>query len=220
MMRILLVDDHVLFREGVQSLLSAQPDMDVIGEAGSVAEATALAGQMRPDLILMDFVLPDGTGLEATTAILAELPQIKIVFLTFHDDDERLFAALRAGAKGYLLKNVSSADLLDMLRRVGSGQAALTPDKVARVLDEFARQPPAAARPEAIAEALTPREREVLVELGAGATNQEIAERLVISVSTVKKHVTSILSKLEVPNRREAARLARGKHGSDESGPV
>jgi two-component system, NarL family, nitrate/nitrite response regulator NarL len=210
-MRILLVDDHVLFREGVESLLAAQPDLDVIGEAGSVAEAIALARQFQPELILMDFVLPDGTGLDATTAILADLPQVKIVFLTFHDDDERLFAALRAGAKGYLLKNVSSAELLAKLRGVRDGQAALTLDKVTRVLDEFARQAPAPAQPEAVTEELTPREREVLAELATGASNQEIAVRLVISVSTVKKHVTSILTKLNVPNRREAARLVRGK---------
>jgi len=211
-MRILLVDDHVLFREGVQSLLAAQPDMDVIGEAGSVAEAIKLARQLHPELILMDFVLPDGTGLDATTAILADLPQVKIVFLTFHDDDERLFAALRGGAKGYLLKNVSSADLVAFLRGVRDGQAALTPDKVTRVLDEFARQPPPPAGPQAVTEELTPREREVLAELAKGASNREIGERLVISVSTVKKHVTSILAKLNVPNRREAARLVRGQH--------
>ena len=210
-MRILLVDDHVLFREGVQSLLAAQPDMDVIGEAGSVAEAIKMARQLHPELILMDFVLPDGTGLDATTAILADLPQVKIVFLTFHDDDERLFAALRGGAKGYLLKNVSSADLVAFLRGVRDGQAALTPDKVTRVLDEFARQPASAAAP-SVTEELTPREREVLAELAKGASNREIGERLVISVSTVKKHVTSILAKLNVPNRREAARLVRGQH--------
>jgi two-component system, NarL family, nitrate/nitrite response regulator NarL len=218
-MRILLVDDHVLFREGVESLLAAQPDLDVIGEAGSVAEAIALARQFQPELILMDFVLPDGTGLDATTAILADLPQVKIVFLTFHDDDERLFAALRAGAKGYLLKNVSSAELLAKLRGVRDGQAALTLDKVTRVLDEFARQAPAPAQPEAVTEELTPREREVLAELATGASNHEIAVRLVISVSTVKKHVTSILTKLNVPNRREAARLARGKHEANKPGP-
>ncbi|MCL7452913.1 MAG: response regulator transcription factor [Anaerolineae bacterium] len=218
-MRILLVDDHVLFREGVESLLAAQPDLDVIGEAGSVAEAIALARQFQPELILMDFVLPDGTGLDATTAILADLPQVQIVFLTFHDDDERLFAALRAGAKGYLLKNVSSAELLAKLRGVRDGQAALTPDKVTRVLDEFARQAPAPAQPEAVTEELTPREREVLAELATGASNHEIAVRLVISVSTVKKHVTSILDKLNVPNRREAARLVSGRQEFNKPAP-
>jgi two-component system response regulator NreC len=211
-MEILLVDDHVLFREGVQSLLSAQPDMDVIGEAGSVAEAITLARQLRPELILMDFVMPDGTGLDATRAILADLPQTKVVFLTFHDDDQRLFAALRSGAKGYLLKNVSSADLVAFLHGVGDGQTALTPDKVTRLMDEFARQPAPRTESQALNAALTPREREVLAELATGATNHEIGERLVISVSTVKKHVTSILAKLDVPNRREAARLVRDMH--------
>jgi DNA-binding NarL/FixJ family response regulator len=184
----------------------------VVGEAGSVDEAIALARRLKPELILMDFVLPDGTGLDATTPILAELPQTKIVFLTFHDDDERLFAALRAGAKGYLLKNVSSAELLGLLRGVADGQAALSPDKVTRLMDEFARQPAAPAAPQTVSDALTPREREVLHELGKGASNREIGKRLVISVSTVKKHVTSILTKLNVPNRREAARLVRSQH--------
>jgi DNA-binding NarL/FixJ family response regulator len=211
MMRILLVDDHVLFRQGVAGLLDAQPDLKVVGEAGTVAQAIARVQERQPDLILMDFVLPDGTGLEATHAILAGLPEAKIVFLTFHDDDERLFAALRAGAKGYLLKDVSIVELVIYLRGVGSGEAALTPRLVSRVLDEFARQGQARSQPQAAPEDLTPREWEVLAELETGASNREIADRLVISENTVKKHVCSILSKLDVQNRREAARFTRNR---------
>ena len=210
-MRILLVDDHALFREGVQGLLAAQPDLDVVGGASSVTEAIARARELRPDLILMDFGLPDGTGLDATMAILADLPQVKIVFLTFHDDDERLFAAIRAGAKGYLLKSVTSAELLAFLRGVGRGQAALTPVMTTRILDEFARQPRPPAHPQAVHNELTPREREVLAQLATGASNHDIARRLVISENTVKNHVRSILAKLNLPNRREAAR--RYQHG-------
>jgi DNA-binding NarL/FixJ family response regulator len=209
MIRILLVDDHVLFRQGVAGLLAAQPDLKVAGEAGTVAEAIARARELQPDLILMDFVLPDGTGLEATGAILASLPQAKIVFLTFHDDDERLFAAIRAGAKGYLLKDVSVVELVTYLRGVGSGEAALTPRLVSRVLDEFARQGQTPSQPQAVPDDLTPREWEVLAELETGASNREIGDRLVISENTVKKHVCSILSKLDVQNRREAARFVK-----------
>jgi DNA-binding NarL/FixJ family response regulator len=208
-MRLMLVDDHVLFREGLVSLINAQPDLEVVGEAGSVAESVALARAVRPDLILMDFSLPDGTGLEATVTILAEQPQIQIVFLTFHEDDERLFDAIRAGARGYLLKNVSSAKLLAYVRGVKAGEAALMPQMTSRILEEFARLPtPARPLPEAPS-VLTDREAEVLRELASGASNRDIADRLVISENTVKNHVRSILSKLGLQNRREAARFAR-----------
>ncbi|MFO7743526.1 MAG: response regulator transcription factor [Anaerolineae bacterium] len=215
-MRILLVDDHVLFREGVTSLLNSQPDMELVGEAGTVAEAIALTKRLRPDVVLMDFGLPDGTGLDATQAILRDQPETDIVFLTFHDDDERLFAAIRKGAKGYLLKNVSTSELLKYLRGLEKHEAAITPDMTSRILEEFARSRPteAADRPEL--DELTPRELEVLEELTTGATNREIADRLIISKNTVRNHVSSILNKLNVGNRREAARVARRRGLSDE----
>jgi len=215
-MRILLVDDHVLFREGVTSLLNSQPDMELVGEAGTVAEAIALTEKLQPDLVLMDFGLPDGTGLDATRAILDDQPETDIVFLTFHDDDERLFAAIREGAKGYLLKNVSTSELLKYLRGLEKGQAAVTPDMTSRILEEFARSRPAEAADRPDLNELTPRELEVLEELTTGATNGEIADRLIISKNTVKNHVSSILTKLDVENRREAARVARRRGLSDE----
>jgi DNA-binding NarL/FixJ family response regulator len=210
-MRLLLVDDHVLFREGVAGLIRAQADLEVVGEAGSVAEAIAMAHTLPLDLILMDFSLPDGTGLDATLAILAERPQTKIVFLTFHEDDERLFAAIRAGAKGYLLKNVSTSKLLAYLRGVQSGEAALTPEMTGRILDEFARLGTHSRMATEVPAGLTDRELEVLRELATRASNREIADRLFISENTVKNHVRSILSKLNLQNRREAARFAREK---------
>lgn len=215
-MRVLLVDDHVLFREGLAGLLTSQPDFDLVGEAGSVAEAIRLAHDLQPDLVLMDFSLPDGTGLDATRAILADRPDTKIVILTVHEEDERLFAAIRAGARGYLLKSVSVSKLLAYLRGVEGGQAAISPDMVGRVLDEFACLEPAATARGAEPHDLTPRELEVLQELAAGATNQEIAQRLVISENTVKNHVRSILAKLDVSNRREAASFAQ-RHGLTQS---
>jgi two-component system NarL family response regulator len=208
-MRVLLVDDHVLFREGLVSLVDAQPDLEVVGEAGTVSDAIAQARVLRPDLILMDFNLPDGTGLDATSTILKDLPQTKIVFLTFNDDDERLFSAIRAGAKGYLLKNVSSSKLLSFLRGVQTGAAALTPEMTSRILSEFARLAPASESPQSPPSDLTPRELDVLQVLATGASNREIADRLVISDNTVKNHVRSILSKLGLNNRREAAEYAR-----------
>jgi DNA-binding NarL/FixJ family response regulator len=167
-----------------------------------------MARQVQPDLVLMDFTLPDGTGLDATQAILAERPETLIVFLTVHEEDDRLFAAIRGGAKGYLLKNVPVAKLLERLRGLEQEEAAISPALTSRILQEFSRTR-AVHEPDGAALAqLTPRELEVLQELATGATNREIAERLYITENTVKNHVSSILSKLNLQNRREAARFA------------
>jgi len=210
-MRLLVVDDQVLFREGLVSLLGSQPDLTVVGEASTVAEAIALARKLKPDLILMDFTLPDGTGLEATEAILAERPETNIVFLTIHEQDNRLFDAVRSGAKGYLLKNVAAAKLLDYLRGVERGEAAISLTMASHILQEFYRQRPRLHTERAEIDHLTWREKQVFRELVTGATNQEIAERLVITENTVKVHVRNILVKLNLRNRREAVNYAR-KH--------
>jgi len=209
-MRIVLVDDHVLFREGLAGLLNSQPDLSVVGEAGSVPEAVALARKLQPDLVLLDLGLPPGSGLDAMRAILADRPETNIVFLTVHEEDDLLFAAIRGGAKGYLLKNTPVSKLLPYLRGVELGEAAITPLMARRILDEFShsKRP---CEPEDEPGDLTPREAEVLRELSTGATNREIAERLVISERTVKNHVSNILSKLHLKNRREAARVARSR---------
>jgi two-component system NarL family response regulator len=208
--RLLLVDDHVLFREGLISLIAPQPDFHVIGQAGSVQEAVTLARQLRPDIILMDFILPDGTGLDATLAILAEMPGTRIVFLTVHEDDETLFAAIRAGAVGYLFKNTRSADLLKRLRAVTRGEAGISPAVALRILDEFSKttSPPAGGDEPAGTE-LTPREIEIIRELAQGASNREIARHLVISENTVKNHVRNVLAKLHLRNRREVVEYAQ-----------
>lgn len=211
-MKILLVDDHALFREGLASLLKAQADMELVGMAGTVREAVEITLEKRPDIVLMDFGLSDGTGLEATQKILAQLPEVIVIFLTIYDDDERLFSALRHGARGYLPKNVSVSKLLDYLRGTQRGEAAITPTLTSRVLEQFARvnqnHYPMEAIPEVVA-TLTARELEVLKEIRTGATNQEIAARLVISERTVKNHISSILAKLNMKNRYAAARLAQ-----------
>ena len=208
-MRILIVDDHALIREGLASVLSGQPDIQVVGQASSVQEAVEMNVKLVPDLILMDFGLPDGTGLDATRAILATHPETKIVFLTVHEDDEHLFEAIRVGAKGFLLKNVSSTKLLSALRGVDRGEAALMPTMTTRIFNEFVRLGDGGQRRAAKTESLTAREQEVLTHLEKGATNREIAERLFISEYTVKNHVRNILAKLNLHSRRQATQYMR-----------
>lgn len=211
-MRLLIIDDHILFREGLIGLLNGQPDIEVVGQAGTVADAVRLARELCPDLVLMDFGLPDGSGLEATQAILAERPDTSIVFLTVHDQDDRLFAAIRAGAKGYLLKNVALSNLLAYLRGIEQGEVAISLTMTSQIFKEFLRLRPPTEASTLDGVELTWREEEVLRELAAGATNQEIAEHLVIAENTVKVHVHHILSKLNLRNRREAINYARN-HG-------
>jgi two-component system response regulator NreC len=205
---ILIVDDHALVRDGLVSLIDPQPDLLVVGQAGSMHEAIALAQRARPDVVLMDFSLPDGTGDQATRAILAALPKTKIVFLTVHDDDERLFAALAAGASGYLLKSVGSADLLSRLRGVAHGEIAFPPAIVQRVLEVAAHRAAlrAPAAP-ALAE-LTEREVEVLRLIVQGYTNRQIADTLILSVRTVEYHRANITGKLGLRSRTELVRYA------------
>jgi two-component system NarL family response regulator len=209
---ILLVDDHALFREGLASLINAQPDMRVVGQAGALREALALARETKPQLVLMDISLAEGTGLEAARGILAEQPATKIIFLTVHADDENLFAAIRTGAMGYLVKNVRVTELLKRLRAVARGEPGIPPAIARRILDEFSRT--AAPRPAGAPEVteLTARETEIIRELARGATNREIAQHFVISENTVRNHVRSVLAKLHLRSRREAASYARD-HG-------
>lgn len=201
-MRILLVEDHILFQESLGRLLDAQSDMKVVGGATSVQEAIAKARQFKPDVILMDFTLPDGTGVDATEAILAELPATRIIFLTIHEEDQNIFEAVRHGAVGYLPKNVTSSRLLSYLRGLEKGEVAIQPEFTARILKEFANMPVRESAEEDISR-LTPRQREILRELKTGATNRQIAARLVISEQTVKNHVSRVLKKLNLKSRHE-----------------
>ena len=211
-LKLLLVDDHVLFRGGLVRLLAAQPDIKVIGEAGSVREAIALARKLQPDLILMDLSLPDGTGIEATIAILAEQPAIKIIFLTVHDDDEHLFTAIRAGGIGYLLKNVGATELVSRVRGVRNGEAAISAQLAGRILAEFSRLPAPQADDVGPKADLTSRERDIVRMLARGISNREIAQQLVISENTVKNHVQNVLAKLHLHSRRDVQDYARS-HG-------
>lgn len=209
-LRLFLADDHVLVREGVAGLLATQPDIEIVGEASDGLEALEKARALQPDVILMDIGMPRCDGLEATRLIKREMPEVKIVMLTVHDADERLFEAIRSGAQGYLLKNINSAELLEMLRGIVRGEAPISRAMAARILAEFARQ--GETQPSEAELLLTSREREVLRWVARGATNREIAARLVISENTVKNHVRNILHKLHLANRVQAMVYAR-QHG-------
>ena len=208
--RILLADDNDLFREGLAGLINAQPDMEAVGQAADGLEALTLARDLRPDLIVMDIKMPVCDGLEATRLIRAEWPEARVLILTVHDEDDKLFEAIKSGASSYLLKDVHSADFLRGLRSALAGEAALPSKLAIRLLTEFARlaNRPNAASPQSDFPDLTPREREVLNLIATDATDKEIAEKLTLSLHTVKTHVRSILSKLHAVNRRHAAKLA------------
>jgi DNA-binding NarL/FixJ family response regulator len=208
-MKIVIVDDHVLFREGLAAIIRSESDIKIVGQAGTVREAIETVKVLKPDMVLMDFGLPDGTGADATRAILHEYPECKIVFLTMSEEDEDLFAAIRSGARGYLLKNMHPSKLISSLRSVHQGESAVSRTMTLRLMEELARsrEPAHPGDP-----TLTRRELEVLRELATGLTNQEIADRLFIAENTVKYHVHSILEKLGLADRREAATYAR-EHG-------
>ena len=204
--RILLVDDQELLRMGFRMVLEAQTDLEVVGEAGDGREAVALAGSLDPDVILMDVRMPVMDGVEATRELVASGGRARIIILTTFDLDEYAYAALRAGASGFLLKDASPADLLWAIRAVASGDAVVAPSTTRRLLATIAHRLPDGAtdgpRPaDPQLEGLTPREREVLLEVAGGLSNGEIAERLVLSEATVKTHVGRILAKLELRDR-------------------
>ncbi|MFN8454046.1 MAG: response regulator transcription factor [Anaerolineae bacterium] len=210
--RVLLADDHILFREGLAGILSAQPNFEVVGEAGDGLEALVKARQLVPDLILMDIAMPGGDGLEATRQIKQELPATVIVMLTVQDEEETLLEAIKNGAQGYLLKSMSSRQILELLQAAMQGHAAITPALAGCILEEFrrlSRQAP--CPPEVETATLTGREQEVLSLVAERATDQQIAAALSVSLYTVKSHMRNILAKLQVSNRRQATQYARHK---------
>src|SRR5262249_50467709 len=207
-LRLLLVDDHALFREGLIALLSYQKDFTVVGEAEDAESAVLQARALKPDIVLMDIELPGDDGVSATQQLTMELPAITVVMLTVRDDSQTLFEAIKAGAQGYLVKNVRSWELLEQLRGLARGEAAISRRLAARILEEVRGQ----TEPVGPGEALTPRELDVLELVAARLSNAEIAERLVVSEHTVKHHLKSILSKLHLRSRHQAAAygVARG----------
>ena len=212
MIRVMLVDDQALFREGLRTLLSIREDLEVVGEAENGRDGVDMAVQLKPDVILMDLRMPVLNGVAATERIQKEQPDSKVIVLTTFDDDEYVFDGLRAGAVGYLLKDVSSDKLVEAIRAAARGESFLEPSIAAKVVAEFTRmsgekRPSAEEQP--LVEPLSDRELEILTVLSEGASNREIAQKLYITEGTVKNHVTNILGKLGVRDRTQAALKAR-----------
>jgi DNA-binding NarL/FixJ family response regulator len=208
--RVVIADDQALFREGLRTLLSTRAEVDVVGEAANGEEALSLVQSFAPDVVLMDLRMPLVDGIQATALIRERWPDVPVLALTTFDDDASLFGALRAGATGYLLKDVSSDTLVSAIQAAARGESFLQSTVTGRVVAAFARLMDAAGpRAEALVLPLSPREREILTLLGTGASNKEIADRLCLAEGTVKNHVTSILTKLDVRDRTQAALRAR-----------
>jgi len=199
--RVVIVDDHVLVRSGLEVVLGLFDDIELVGQAGDGDEAVRLCDELQPDVVLMDLVMPGTSGVEATRRILASRPGTKVVALTSFSDEDLIGETLRAGAIGYLMKNVSADQLADAVRSAHAGRSTLAPEAADALVRSIS-----APRPSA--DALTAREREVLKLMADGLTNADIAERLVIGVATVKTHVSSIISKLGVSTRTEATATA------------
>lgn len=207
-LRILLVDDHPLVRNGLRALLSSVPDLAVVGEAANGQEAIAQALELQPDIILMDLHMPELNGVEATRQIVQASPRTGILVLTMLEDDASVFAAMRAGARGYLLKGADQAEVLRAIDVIAHGEAIFSPAIAQRLMQYFANTQP--ILPQAAFPDLTEREREILGLIALGKSNAEIAEDLVLSPKTVSNHVSNIFSKLQVVDRAQAVLRARG----------
>ena len=209
--RLLIADDHTLFREGVRALLSAVADLQVVGEAATGEEAVTQAAALLPDVILMDIQMPGVNGIEATRRILRANPHIGVIVVTMLEDDDSVFAAMRAGARGYVLKGADKAEILSAIRAVAGGAALFSPAIARRLMNFFQNLGAAAGQP-ALAQVfpeLTDREREILDRIAQGHNNKEIAEQLSLSPKTVSNYVSNIFSKLQVADRAQAIILAR-----------
>ena len=204
---MLLADDHPIVRDGLKAILEAEPDIEVVGEAASGQEAAEMVGRLKPDIIIMDLAMPGMSGIEATRHIKQQNPDIKIMALTMHDSDEYFFQVINAGASGYFVKGGSSADLVSALRTVGQGDVFLYPSVATKLVSDYLTRV-RTGKDRGSFEGLTEREREVMRLLAEGRSNQEIADLLVLSVSTVQTHSAHILAKLGLHSRTELVRFA------------
>jgi DNA-binding NarL/FixJ family response regulator len=206
-LRVLIADDHPVFRMGLRALLDSLPEMLVLGEASNGEDAVRLTAELQPDVVVMDLKMPGMDGVQATHDIVANHPRTAILVLTLSDDDESVFAAMRAGARGYLVKGADTDEVVAAVIAVGCGEAIFGPPIALRILSFLTR--PLSAYDEAVFPELTRREREVLDLIAAGATNVEIAKRLFLSPKTVRNHVSSVFTKLQVADRAHAIVRAR-----------
>ena len=209
--RVLIVDDHALFRRGLEMVLAEEPDIDLVGEASDGAEAVQKAGEALPDVVLMDIRMPRSSGIEACRAMKEVAPSTKIVMLTISDEEADLFEAIRAGASGYLLKDIPYDEVADVVRAVHGGQSLINPSMAAKLLTEFAalaKREESERAEQVPAPRLTEREIEVLKLVARGMNNRDIAKELFISENTVKNHVRNILEKLQIHSRMEAVMIA------------
>jgi len=207
MIRVLLVDDHPLFLEGVRAALGSDPSIEIVGEAGDVAHAIEAAAAIEPDVVLMDLGLPDGSGIDAIRSVLAVSPETRVLVMTMSTDDDAVVAAMRAGARGYVVKGAGRGDLLDAVRTVAAGGAVFSPtvaDRLGSFFSGLAAQPGRELFPQ-----LSEREREVLDLMARGYDNRRIARELYLSDKTVRNHVSAVIGKLEAPDRAEAIQRAR-----------
>ena len=207
-LQILIAEDHPLFRKGMVSLLSSVPDFEVVGEATTGEEAVVRAEQLQPDVVLMDLQMPEVNGIEATRRILQQSPSVRVLVVTLFEDEDSVFMALRAGARGYVLKDSDEEEMVHAIRAVGKGEAIFSPNVATRVLAYFAASPPGGAPPQAFP-TLTDREREILDLIAQGYPNPSIAKQLSLSTKTVGNYVSNIFTKLQVADRAQAIIRAR-----------
>ncbi|NNC92724.1 MAG: response regulator transcription factor [Acidimicrobiia bacterium] len=203
-MKVVLVDDHEVVRQGLKTLIDGQDDLDVVGEAGDVDNAIRQVGYHSPDVVVMDVRLPDGTGVEACREIRSRWPDVKVLMLTSYADEEALVSSIMAGASGYVLKRIDSGDLVDAVRRVGNGESLLDPNLTDRLFARIRGDEP----DDPLLARLSPQERKILDLIAEGKTNRQIAEELFLAEKTVKNYVSNLLSKLEMSRRSEAAAYA------------
>ena len=206
-LRVLIADDHPLFRDGLRGLLESTEEAVVVGEAADGDEAVRLAANLQPDVVLMDLNMPGTNGIEATRIIVRNAPHMAVLVVTMYEDDESVFSALRAGARGYSLKGANQQEMLRAIRAVANGEAIFGPSVAQRVMNYFAAPPP--PRTERVFPELSGRELEVLKLIAHGRTNQEIADDLVLSLKTVRNHVSNVCGKLQVADRTQAVIRAR-----------
>jgi two-component system response regulator DevR len=216
MIRVYLLDDHEIVRRGIRDLLEQEGDIEVVGESGSAVEATRRIPALRPHVAVLDGRLPDGSGIDVCREVRSVDPEIRALILTSYDDDEALFAAIMAGAAGYVLKQIRGNDLVDTVRRVADGQSLLDPAVTQRVLERIRRGP---EEPRELRN-LTEQERRILEHIAKGLTNREIAEQMFLAEKTVKNYVSSLLAKLGLERRTQAAVLATRLLGDSPDHPA